>query len=54
MHPNSVEARDARQQLHSYSKVSALHRDGTLLISKGDGVYVEDILGKRYLEAITV
>lgn len=52
MHPNSVQARDARQQLHSYSNITALQNDGTLLISKGDGVYVEDVDGKRYLEAM--
>ncbi len=52
MKPNSLEARDAAAQLHSYSNLSDLEKNGTMLIAKGDGVYVEDTHGKRYLEGM--
>ena len=51
--PNSVEARDQAYQLHSYTNARALERDGALVIDRGDGVYVFDNNGKRYIEAMS-
>lgn len=52
MLPNSIEARDAATQLHSYTNISALEKDGALVIQRGEGVYVEDVHGKRYLDGM--
>ncbi len=51
--PNSVEARDQAYQLHSYTNARALERDGALVIDRGEGVYVFDNNGKRYIEAMS-
>lgn len=51
--PNSVEARDQAYQLHSYTNARALERDGALVIERGEGVYVYDNNGKRYIEAMS-
>lgn len=51
--PNSVEARDQSYQLHSYTNARALERDGALVIDRGEGVYVYDNNGKRYIEAMS-
>nr|CAD6431059.1 aspartate aminotransferase family protein [Rhizobium sp. Q54] len=51
--PNSVEARDQAYQLHSYTNARALERDGALVIDRGEGVYVYDNNGKRYIEAMS-
>ena len=50
--PNSPEARDIRYHLHSYTDARKQQEMGALVIEKGDGVYVEDISGKRYIEAM--
>ncbi|MFB2551857.1 aspartate aminotransferase family protein [Ensifer soli] len=52
-HPNSPEARDIRYHLHSYTNARKHQDVGPLVIEKGDGVYVEDINGARYLEAMS-
>jgi len=49
---NSPEARDAASHLHSYTNPSALEQSGALVIARGDGVHVEDIHGKRYLDGM--
>lgn len=49
---NSPEARDAACHLHSYTNASALEQSGALVIARGEGVYVEDIHGKRYLDGM--
>jgi 4-aminobutyrate--pyruvate transaminase len=51
-HPNSTEARDVRYHLHSYTNARKHEEVGPLVIEKGDGVYVEDASGKRYIEAM--
>lgn len=49
---NSPEARDIRYHFHP-STDAQLHQEiGPLVIEKGDGVYVEDGSGKRYIEAM--
>ncbi|MGO4832673.1 aspartate aminotransferase family protein, partial [Rhizobiaceae sp. 2RAB30] len=50
--PNSAEARDIAYQLHSYTNARLHQEQGPLVIQKGDGVYVEDLQGKRYIEAM--
>lgn len=50
--PNSLEARDTASQLHSYADARAQEETGALVIDKGDGIYVEDIGGKRYIEGM--
>ena len=51
--PNSLEARDAAVALHPFSNARKLQKEGSLLIAKGDGIYVEDVSGKRYIEAMS-
>ncbi|MDB5363831.1 MAG: aminotransferase [Rhodospirillales bacterium] len=50
--PNSPEARDIAYHLHGYTDARKHDQTGPLVIAKGDGVYVEDIHGKRYIEAM--
>jgi 4-aminobutyrate--pyruvate transaminase len=50
--PNSPEARDIAYHLHGYTDARKHADAGPLVIAKGDGVYVEDIHGKRYIEAM--
>ncbi|TIV43488.1 MAG: aminotransferase class III-fold pyridoxal phosphate-dependent enzyme, partial [Mesorhizobium sp.] len=50
--PNSPEARDIRYHMHGYTNARKHQETGPLVIEKGDGVYVEDIAGNRYIEAM--
>ena len=50
--PNSAEARDFSYHMHSYTNARKHEETGPLVIEKGDGVYVEDASGKRYIEAM--
>lgn len=50
--PNSTEARDIAFHLHSYTNARAHQERGPLVIEKGDGIYVEDASGRRYIEAM--
>ncbi len=50
--PNSPEARDQAYQLHSNTNARKHLEIGPLVIERGEGVYVEDIHGKRYIEAM--
>lgn len=50
--PNSVEARDIAFQLHSYTDARKHQENGPLVIEKGDGIYVEDNNGKKYIEGM--
>jgi 4-aminobutyrate--pyruvate transaminase len=52
-HPNSPEARDKKYHLHSYTNARRHLDVGPLIIEKGDGIYVEDIAGNRYIEAMS-
>ena len=47
--PNSLEARDVAVQLHSYADARKQEETGSLVIDKGEGIYVTDINGKRYM-----
>ncbi|MBG6146366.1 4-aminobutyrate--pyruvate transaminase [Labrenzia sp. EL_142] len=50
--PNSLEARDVAFQLHSYADARKQEQTGSLVIDKGEGIYVEDVSGKRYIEGM--
>ena len=50
--PNSPEARDIRYHLHCYTNARKHQESGPLIIEKGDGIYVEDVAGNRYIEAM--
>ena len=49
---NQQENDDIRYHLHPYTNARKHQEQGPVVIAKGDGVYVEDIHGKRYIEAM--
>jgi 4-aminobutyrate--pyruvate transaminase len=51
--PNSAEARDIRFHLHSYTNARLHEETGPLVIERGEGVYVFDSEGRRYIEAMS-
>ncbi|WP_424629872.1 aspartate aminotransferase family protein [Bradyrhizobium sp. SYSU BS000235] len=50
--PNSIEARDVAHVLHPYTNAIAHEKEGPLVISHGDGIYVVDNDGNRYIEGL--
>jgi 4-aminobutyrate---pyruvate transaminase len=52
IHPNSLEARDIAHVLHPYTNAAIHEKDGPLVISHGEGIYVIDSDGKRYIEGL--
>lgn len=52
--PSAAElaARDIASHLHSYTNLSTFAQTGPLVIERGDGIYVEDNQGRRYIEAM--
>ncbi|WP_321333380.1 aspartate aminotransferase family protein [Breoghania sp.] len=50
--PNSAEARDVAYQMHQNVNLRKYERDGGLVIESGEGIYVTDNNGKRYIEAL--
>ncbi|MCA0399907.1 MAG: aspartate aminotransferase family protein [Proteobacteria bacterium] len=50
--PNSVEARDVAYHLHAYTNAKKHLEAGPLVIEDGEGIYVTDNHGKRYIEAM--
>ena len=50
--PNSLAARDIASLIHPYTNLEKHKVDGPLVIARGDGVYVYDETGKRYLEGM--
>ena len=50
--PNSIEARDVAYHLHSYSNPQTLAETGPLVIERGEGIYVYDNSGRRYIEGV--
>ena len=50
--PNSPEARDIEFHLHPYTDARRHQEVGPLVLERGDGVYVHDVAGKRYIEAL--
>ena len=50
--PNSIEARDRAYQLHPLVDLRQHEKTGSLVIDRGEGVYVYDIDGKKYFEGL--
>jgi 4-aminobutyrate--pyruvate transaminase len=51
-HPNSMEARDVANMLHPYTNARKHLANGPVIIERGEGVYVFDNQGKRYIEGL--
>ncbi len=51
--PNANAANDIAAHLHSFTNLTAHEKVGPLVIARGDGVFVEDDKGNRYLEAMS-
>jgi 4-aminobutyrate--pyruvate transaminase len=49
---NAVHATDIRYALHPYTNLSAHQQLGPMVIARGEGVYVYDDAGNRYLEGL--
>ncbi|WP_042778065.1 aspartate aminotransferase family protein [Sinorhizobium fredii] len=49
---NSLEARDAAFVLHPYTNASQHLQDGPLVISRGEGIYIIDSDGNKYIEGL--
>lgn len=50
---NSVEARDAAYHMHSYTNARKNEAEGPLVIERGEGIYVYDNEGKKYIEGMS-
>ena len=50
--PNSPEARDIAYQMHPMVDQRRYEKTGGLVIERGEGVYVFDSSGKRYIEGL--
>lgn len=50
--PNSVEARDIAYQLHPAVNLRQHEKTGSVVIERGEGIYVFDNSGKRYIEGL--
>ncbi len=50
--PNSIEARDIAFHLHSYTDARKHEANGPVVIDQGEGVFVTDTDGNRYIEAM--
>ena len=50
--PNSIEARDIANVLHPYTNAVVHEKEGPMVISGGDGIYVIDADGNRYIEGL--
>ncbi|MCR4266205.1 aspartate aminotransferase family protein [Nitratireductor sp. ZSWI3] len=50
--PNSIEARDIAYHLHSYTNAKKHLETGPLVIDRGEGIYVYDNNGRKYIEAM--
>jgi 4-aminobutyrate---pyruvate transaminase len=50
--PNSAASRDIAYHLHPYTNARKNEDEGSLIVDGGDGVYVIDDQGNRYLEAM--
>ena len=50
--PNSAASRDIAYHLHPYTNARKNENEGSLILDRGEGVYVIDEEGNRYLEAM--
>ena len=53
VNPNSVEARDIAYHMHGYTNARTHETQGPMVIERGEGAYVYDNDGNRYLEAMS-
>jgi len=53
MRPNSLEARDVQSVIHGLTNLQRHQERGPLVIDSGRGVWVKDIDGKEYIEAMS-
>ena len=49
---NSLAARDAASVFHPYTNGLANEADGSLIMTRGEGVYVTDEDGRQYIEGM--
>ena len=49
---NSNQARDVAYYLHPYTNLSVHEKEGPLVITRGEGIYVFDDAGNRYIEGL--
>jgi len=52
LHPNSLSAIDRAHIVHPYANLRANEQGHPLIVTKGDGVFVEDDQGRRYIEGV--
>ena len=50
--PNSAEARDIAYHMHAYTNAEKHAEIGPQVLTEGDGIYVKDNNGKKYIEAM--
>ncbi|WP_159992838.1 aspartate aminotransferase family protein [Roseomonas sp. 18066] len=50
--PNSLAARDVASLIHPYTNLEKHKESGPTIMAQGDGIYVHDDSGKRYLEGM--
>ncbi|WP_299732301.1 aminotransferase [uncultured Tateyamaria sp.] len=50
--PNSQEARDIAYHMHAYTNAARHAEIGPTVMTGGEGIYVKDNTGKRYIEAM--
>ncbi|WP_299959447.1 aspartate aminotransferase family protein [uncultured Roseobacter sp.] len=50
--PNSQEARDIAYHMHAYTNAARHAEVGPTVMTSGEGIYVKDNTGKRYIEAM--
>jgi adenosylmethionine-8-amino-7-oxononanoate aminotransferase len=48
---NSWEQRDMQSVFHGFTDLGTLNRDGPVVLTHGEGIYVFDVNGKRYMDA---
>ncbi len=51
--PNSLEARDIASHFHGYTNPATHAELGPMIIDRGEGIYVYDTNGNRYIEALS-
>ena len=52
LRPNSDEARDIAYHFHGYTNARVHEQNGPMIMDRGEGVYVFDTQGKRYIEGM--
>ncbi|WP_347309922.1 aspartate aminotransferase family protein [Defluviimonas sp. SAOS-178_SWC] len=51
--PNSLQARDVKYHLHPFTNLAQLEESGPVVFNRGEGIYVYDDDGKRYIEGLS-